>query len=288
MKSKLNMLACAVMIWLTGILGVQAQDIFWSVGGQGMVNTMNIDGVEGTTNLGSGAGLMLDVGYKFSDKWSVNTGVGYSTFSNNVGLNQTSGRESTTDIEGENFDFIYQMDRYSEQQRFNTVTIPLTVQYETTGTTRFYARAGASMSLFSGSTQESRAVRLETSGFFPRFNGTLTAPAFAGFGTYNNIDFEEQDLEVDNSFNLIFETGAKQVLENGNAFYVGLFTEIGLNDITSDATAADGLLSYNSSSPTQFISNGVFAGDVSPGTQAVDQAKLFFVGLRLRYQWGGN
>lgn len=272
-------------IILTIGLSTKAQEINFSVGTQFQFSSFNIDGSSVNTDFQPGAGIDLGVNVKLSDQWSINSGVGYAFHQTRNSIGNLSGMENTTDLAGESFRFNYRVSGYSETQKFNSISIPVNFQYETQGHTRFYAKLGASYNILNNVRQESRASQLTTSGFFPRFNGTLTAPAFAGFGTFKNIDFDEQDFELSNSINATIEMGVKETLPNNAFIYFGAFLEYGLNDI-KDTPAANGSLTFNSTNPTRFVSNGSFdAQDVS-GNNQIDEAKLYYAGVRIRYQFG--
>ena len=275
----------ASLFLLTSFIS-KAQEINFSLGTQLHFSTFDIEGALGDTDIEPGAGLELGVQLKLSEHWSLNTGVGYAFHQARNSSSRLMGSQTTVDSEGENFTFAYQINGYSETQKFNNVSIPLNVQYEGSGATRLYVRAGASYNLMSNARQESRASRLTTSGYFPRFNGTLTAPAFAGFGSYNDIQFSEQDFELSNSVNATFEIGIKQQLANNSAMYFGAFIDYGLNDVV-DSPAIDGTLSFNQTNPTGFISNGSFNAD-NGNSRQVEEAKLIFGGIKIRYQFGSK
>ncbi|BAO55719.1 hypothetical protein [Nonlabens marinus] len=267
---------------------INAQDINLTLGGQFQFTELNTEGILSNTSVEPGAGLELGVNLSLSENWSLNSGLGYSFQRSRSAISNLSGvQNNAQDLEGENFRFMYQVSGYSEVQEFQNLSIPLNVQFETTGHTRFYVRAGASYNLIMNASQDSQAQRLTTSGFFERFNGTLTAPAFAGFGTYGPIDFAERDVELSNSINATLELGIKETLPNNAFIYFGAFVEYGLNDIKEDAPNA-GILSFNSTEPTNFISNGVLHAQNNAGNEYINEAKLFFTGVRIRYQFGSG
>ena len=289
MKNGMKKLLMATALAAGCLTGAQAQEFTLGVGGQVQLSTLDAVGVAVSSDLGQGggAGILVDLGLQFNDHWSLHTGVGYSLFQSRMELGDIRGSEDTVDGEGENFTFNYDLDSYTERQEFGVVSIPLHLQYEGSGSTRFFVRGGASYNIITGATQQGSVGRLETNGFFPRFNGTLTAPAFAGFGTYENLEFGERDLDLDSSINLSLETGVKQMLQSGSSIYVGLFIEHGLNDVSGDDQGGS-FLSYNAANPTAFINNGVFDSNVQGNRPAVDEARLFYAGVRLRYQWGSG
>ncbi|PRP67016.1 hypothetical protein BST86_07840 [Nonlabens agnitus] len=281
-KMKSSVLVGSLFL-LTGIIS-KAQEINFSLGTQFHFSTFDIEGALSDTDIEPGAGLELGIQFKLSEHWSLNSGVGYAFHQARNSSNLLKGSQTTVDSEGEDFTFNYQISGYSETQKFNNVSIPLNVQYEGSGVTRLYVKAGASYNLLSNARQESRASSLTTSGYFPRFNGTLTAPAFAGFGTYNDIQFSEQDFELSNSVNATFEIGIKQLLAHNSAMYFGAFLDYGLNDVV-DSPVIDGTLSFNPTSPTDFVSNGSFNAS-NGNSRQVEEAKLIFGGIKIRYQFG--
>jgi hypothetical protein len=289
MKNGMKKLLMATAVATGCLTGAVAQEFTLGVGAQVQLSTLDVVGpaVSSGIGQGGGGGILVDLGLKFGDHWSIHTGAGYSLFQSATELGGIRGSEDTVDGEGESFTFNYALDGYTERQEFGVVSIPLHLQYEGSGKTRFFVRGGASYNLVTGATQQGRVGRLQTSGFFPRFNGTLTAPAFAGFGTYEGLEFGERDLELDNSINLSLETGVKQLLQNNNSIYVGVFVEHGLNDISSDDPKG-AFVSYNAAQPRAFVNNGVFGSNVDGSRPAVEEARLFYAGVRLRYQWGGS
>ncbi len=288
MRNVLKNIVTGIALAAAGMTVATAQEFTFGVGAQVQLSALDAVGVAETSDLGygGGGGLMLDLGLQLGDHWSIHTGAGYSLFKTRLELDRLSGSVDATDVEGEDFTFNYALDNYAERQEFGVVSIPLHLQYEGSGTTRFYVRGGASYNILLDQTQQGSVGRLETSGFFPRFNGTLTAPAFEGFGTFGDREFSERDLDLDDSINLSLEAGVKQVFEAGSSIYVGLFVEHGLNDISSDETRGS-FVSYNAQEPTDFINNGAFGSNVRGDRPAVEEARLFYTGLRVRFQWGG-
>ncbi len=282
LKTKLLSLSTGLLIAACGM----AQDFQITASAQFQLARINVDNSQFNTNTNPGAGVELGFNYKLSDTWSINSGVGVAYQQSQSAVSKVSNSQNAIDLEGEDFRFDYTLSNYTETQQFTTVTIPLTIQFETQGYTRFYTRVGAAYQLLTGVKQDSRAQQLTTSGYFDRFNATLTAPAFAGFGTYNNIEFEQQDFDFKNSINATLELGIKEPMGN-DYLYIGGFVEYGLNDIIED-TPGVGALSFNSNNPTDFLSNGNYASVDRNGQAFVGKARLFFTGVRLRYQFGAN
>jgi len=166
------------------------------------------------------------------------------------------------------------------------LSIPLAAQYESNGDqTRFYGKAGASINIFINPTSEGNASNLSTSGFFESTNAELTAPRFAGFGTFNPIEFNKNDIEINNSINASLELGVKNKTGDNRWIYIGLFAEYGVNDLLD--TTNESLIDYNTNTPLDFINNSSLNSSVqSSGSSFFEEVNLNIIGLRIRYEIG--
>lgn len=275
------------MIVLLGLcLTVSAQsDWKASVGAQMQFSELKADNGLLQTSYDPGAGINLGISYKLTDNLSLHSGVGLSYLEASSSISNYSDEVSATDLEGENFDFRYSLQSYSETQKSTILSIPIGLQYETSGNqTRLYTKVGASAQIFLSPTTEGSANRLVTSGYFERFNAELTAPRFAGFGTYNEIDFTENDLEIKNSLNAFLELGIKENFGSGWVYF-GLFMEYGLNDLLENNGSS--LINYNQDTPTDFISNSSLnASNQNTGMPFFEKVSLNIIGFRIKYEFG--
>jgi len=256
-----------------------------SVGAQFSLSELKSDdNARAGSEVGPGGALNLGVGYALNGNWSIHSGVGIGYLRNNTGLKNYSGSQDAVDIEGTAFEFRYTVTNYFENQSYTTASIPLAVQYESNGTTRFYARAGASYTLFFNSEADGKASNITTTGFFDQLNAELDRPRFAGFGSFNNVDFAKQDIEIKNSINATLEFGVKQRLAEGRWMYIGLFFERGLNDLLD--TTGGSLIQYNNANPTGFSVNPTLsATDQATGNTFVENTKLRSFGFKLWYSF---
>ncbi len=265
-----------IICLLTIIIGsnTYSQELSFDVSGQFHLASIS----EGNSN-NAGGGVAFGVNYHLSPNLSLNSGAGVSLLNIQKSINTLSGSQMATDEEGENFEFQYTVDNYIESSRFGALNIPLTIQYESLEHTRFFVRAGASYTIPFAGKSSTEASQLTTTGFYERFNATISEPRFAGFGEFNDINFQNQDVDIKGSINLVFEAGIgirKKFMSN-KLIYASFFAEIGLNDIREKST--NGLLTYNTESPTDFITTSVLNATNSPIN---DKTKLFLVGIRLR------
>jgi outer membrane protein W len=238
------------------------------------------------TDYNPGVGVNLGIAYALNENWSINSGLGLSYIETSTSIGNYSDQVDAVDMEGENFEFRYRLDQYSEYQKSMMLSIPIAVQYETKGNqTRFYSKIGASVNLFLDAKSQGEANTLITSGYYERFNAELTVPRFAGFGTFENIEFSERDLEINNSFNAFLEVGVKENFGAGRWIYFGLFAEYGLNDLLENKGTS--LIDYNTNMPTDFINNSSLnASRQTNGAAFFDKVTLNIIGLRVKYEFG--
>lgn len=272
-------------IALLGMYSSYAQsDWKASVGGQMSFAELRADESTLNTSTDPGAGFNLGISYGLNESWSLHSGIGISYIETSNNSSNYSDQAAATDFEGENFEFRYRLENYSERQKSTMLSIPVGVQYESKGSqTRFYSKAGASVNVFLSPKVEGRANRLTTSGYFERFNAVLTAPAFAGFGTFDEIQFSENDLDIKNSFNAFLEIGVKEKFGSNNWVYIGLFAEYGLNDLLENNNS--NLIEYNQNTPTDFINNSSLNSTIG-NAPLFDKVTLNMIGLRVKYEFG--
>ncbi|MCI2230212.1 outer membrane beta-barrel protein [Polaribacter sp. MSW13] len=257
----------------------------FSVGTELMTSKVQLNNSSLENPSGFGFGVNLGISYRLNTKFSLFSGLGFNRYKSKITLDSYSSFENSVDMSGEDFEFRYEVQNFSEEQNYSAISIPIAIQYETTGNFRFYSKVGFEANFFVSQKYESKAEKLTTTGYFPRINAELTQPTFAGFGSFENQKFISNDFKVKNSFNATLEAGVKQILKSGNSLYVGVFTKLGLNTLSSDMKS--GLVSYNSEEATAFLSTSIL--------QAIDrqrsssnqfaQAKLRVFGIAFRYEF---
>ncbi len=276
----------AIFLVFTGMqLGYSQQEWKASIGGQFSFSELK---VSDNQFISSGSrpsiGLNLGISRALNQSWSIHSGIDVSYVQTGTSILNYSDSVAAVDMEGEDFEFRYQLKEYSEQQESMLLSIPIALQYESNGSqTRFYSKLGASVNVFINPTTEGSASNLTTSGYFERFNGVLTAPRFAGFGTFDEIEFAESDLDIKNSFNVFLEIGIKENFESGWV-YLGFFAEYGLNNLLESNNSS--LIEYNQNRPLDFINNSSL--NSSRGTNnppLFDKLNLNVIGLRIKYEF---
>ena len=258
-----------------------------SVGTQLHFSEIELKSSEFESSNRGGAGILVGISKGLDETWSLHSGVGLNYYRNRHAIKNYSGTQETTDMSGEAFEFRYTSNKFSEKQKLTAMTIPLAVQYESFGTVRLYSKLGVEANLFIAEESDSKTANLKTAGFFPRINAVLNGPKFAGFGNYSKKEFNEDDLNVKNSYNAVIELGVKQIYPSGSAFYAGGFFKYGINNISSKG-GSSGLVSFDTDSPTNFRSSSVLNALENPqdGAKRISNEANFHVfGIVLRYEF---
>lgn len=207
--------------------------------------------------------------------WSLSLGAEYQTYQSSANFSSLKENYTTTDSDGDSFDFRYMATNFTENQKLAYVNIPITVQFETSGKTKFYALAGAKIGFNVKGEYQTSIENLTTSGYYPQYNVELFAPYFAGFGSYDNIKSEKGKLTTDISYSAIIESGLKQTLGKKTSIYAGLYLDYGLNSI-SDKKEKSNLIQYPAEIPVDFKYKSVF------DSPYVSNAKLISYGFKIR------
>ncbi len=230
---------------------------------------------QGSIEKGNGGMVGLRYSYYLDSNWSVGAGVEYQSYNDTSGFSNLSGEYSTTDIEDESFDFRYSADDLNEEHKLRYLNIPITVQYETSGLTRFYVSAGAKIGFALSATYETTISELNTSGYYPQYDAELFGPEFMGFGALGRIESGRQDLETKMAFSGTFETGIKQLTGSNSSIYIGLFMDYGLNNIYEKKGTRQ-IIEYTREAPVNMQYNTVL------DSGSAGDARLVAYGFKIR------
>jgi len=250
---------------------------------QGSFSELSYEALGNDSELGNGFGVGAKYAYYLSDNWSLGTGAEFQYMEGSIFLPNVQGAYMSQDPEGEGFEFRYKADNFSENQEVYFLNIPLQIQYESSGMTRFYAAAGVKAGLVIDSKYQSKTTSLETSGYYPQYDVELTDPEFAGFGQFDQVSNSKSDLDLQTNFVAHIESGVKLMLENSQSLYMGLFLDYGLNDIKPDASV-DRLIDYNNQNPTAFQFGSLLSSsrDIN-SLQDLDEVRTLAFGLKIQY-----
>jgi hypothetical protein len=216
---------------------VRAHDLIVSLGG-GISNLGLKSSVADKSSVPFGYSAGLGYIYYFAERLGINTGLEIAVFKG--GGKFASYTDSYQAHDGEEyFDFNYTLNSFSETQRAVFLNIPLMLRYRHD---RFYAAAGAKIGIPMSASYENRAAGLQTKGFYPASNLELTAPAFKGFGRYDNIA-GNGNADFSTAFFLSLEAGVKWEINGRSSFHTGVYLDYSPADVRP-SRASNRLIEY--------------------------------------------
>jgi len=113
----------------------------FSIYGGGGISSLLYKTKFADNKLGLGGLVGLGYNYSFSPKWSINTGAELALYNAKLSASTltTTSRGLTG---GYYFDYVVTHNKFEEKQSLTYAQIPLTLQYQSAGETKFYAAAG--------------------------------------------------------------------------------------------------------------------------------------------------
>lgn len=274
-----KILIMTITIVSAGKIHGQSKNEF-SVHLKGPFSTLYYENEQDKQSLGNGLGFGVNYSYYLINNWSLATGVEFQSFEGSVHYTSIKDAYQTVDIEGEEFEFRYELQNFWEEQSVYYLNIPIRVQYESTGQIRFFAAGGAKIGFNVKSEYESNVSSLTTSGYYEQYDAELTAPEFMGFGQFKEIEKGKKSLELKTNYMINLESGVKFLLDKDRAFYMGLFLDYGLNDISESNSG--NLVSYNSEDPTMFPTESILSATGNE-TEYISKVRAVAFGLKIQY-----
>lgn len=256
---------------------VEAQEL--RVGASGGFAGMKY--VDSEFSKGNDLAFSFSYAYYLDSNWSLEIGGEVGMYNLTVKNKELSNSFAAIDIDGQPFEFRYNVADHNEKFKGNYYSIPFRVQFESeeinNRNTRIYASAGIRYTVHSKVESSLDMKDLKTSGYYKEWDAELHAPTFVGFGSIGDVN-EQKKLKLKDSFSVLGELGAKQYLANGNAVYLGLYATYDLDGADSkkpeliayDVTGKDGPLKINSA-----------LGSGNDGDAF--KLRMFSIGLRLKY-----
>lgn len=258
---------------------VQAQE--WQIEGAAHLIQPHGDGKFALSDPAEGFSAGMGYSHYLNSNWSIGTGVSYLRTELNFSAPVLKGTSMETDMEGDPFEFRYKTGYFEESVRWQSLRIPLIVQYETSGIVRWYLRTGVLYGLQLGnSTYRQQWNDLQTSGYYAQWDAELHGPAYVGFGKMGSPR-NEGSVKLRNTFSWIAETGVKQRLRSNDNMYIGLFVELGLNDMRPERDASGKAVLY-----TQDMREPLRFNSVLNQAQYKDRTlETLKVGFKIRYSF---
>jgi hypothetical protein len=215
-------------------MAVYAQQEF-SLYTTGSMANLNYSPETGSNKAGFGNLTGIGYTYFFSERWGVSSGVEVALYNNKYTLPSASGVNQENDGTND-FELIYHLSNYEEKQRALLLNIPVMLRYQyplCSNGMNLYVALGGKAGIPVKANYKARTEELETFGFFPQYDLTLREPEFMGFGTYNNVQ-SDNDLLLNTAIFASAEAGVKWPLANKLFLYTGIYADYGLNNINGN------------------------------------------------------
>ena len=282
-RETLNSLKIISLLISLSTISLNAQSINeFTLAVSGPMAILKYDNINHKTALNDGIGLELAYGRYLSDHWSLRSGAALQTYRGNAGLDIIEGAYATQDSEAISFEFRYQFDNYREEQRAKYIQIPLLLQYEGNGFSRFFATVGVRLGFLTDSNYKTEAEELNTAGYYEQYDVLLQAPEFAGFGDFGKYAWESNDLGLQTNMILSLETGMKFLISEASSFYVSAYIDYGLTNLRYENYANKRLLDYIADEKVSIIANSILTSPI----RSIDAIKTLSFGFKLKYGFG--
>lgn len=225
-------------------------------------------------------GGKIGVGYTYfiNQNWGIVTGAEFGFHKNKTTLTNRIYTTNEFDRDGDIFEYRIKTNNYKEKNTFNTISIPLMIQYRTKGETQFYINGGARVFFpFSYKTKAS-VDAITMTGYYEDINVELVDLPKFGFKTVTDwSNTTKNDLKT--AFALSGETGVSFKLSEKIRLYTGIYMDYGLNDIQKKNQSANDipLVNYNSDGSVIVQPNSVIKAN-----DLVDKAKLLNYGIQVK------
>lgn len=214
----------------------------------------------------------MDIGvrydYYFRKKWSAGVELNYVKYGMEFTIDNPSGtlRENNEAMDK----VIYEAVGYNELWNLSQMSLPITVQYLSSGVTSFYARTGISLGLTMNSKVDLQWKGLETQ--VENIDRLRLENYIGNTSQKHKIDLEKRLAWVG-------EVGVKHELAYNQNIYVGVYFDYGLNNMAKNVAGTKGrLLTLNQSAENSLEMNSMF--ETSSTKLSV---KTYTIGLKIAY-----
>ena len=175
----------------------------FSISAGGGLSSLNCKPATGA-KLGLGGFAGLGYSFRFSERWSIGTGVEAALFNGKYSLASLSDKYPNNDGE-EDFEYHYTIEGYSDRQQAILLNIPLMLRFQTG---IYYAALGGKAGIPLSAKFNSSADRLDASGVYPPPVLTLHDPKFMGFGEFTDLS-NKGNLSLKTAFFASAEVGVR-------------------------------------------------------------------------------
>ncbi|MDR0194591.1 MAG: PorT family protein [Myroides sp.] len=227
-----------------------------------------------------GLNVGLSYGQYLNKNFSIQIEPSYSQYNTVNGIDSFKGSLETFDRDNDAFILRYKGHGVSEKISQKQLHIPLMLQYETAGTSvRFFVKSGIAYGLqIENAKVYTKLQGLTTSGYYPEYDVELFEPNFVGFGNFDGTS-QNNEIELKNRWSWVAEIGVKQRYNEKHSLYLGMFFDVGLNDMIKEReTLNTTFIDYDREQKDPLLINSSFQSGAEKMT-----FKNFNIGIKLKY-----
>jgi outer membrane protein OmpA-like peptidoglycan-associated protein len=289
--TKIFTIIAALMLTAAATAQTQHEVSVYAGGGLGTLQDKFIEG-KGKQNFGGNAGFGYT--YFFNKHWGLGTGIGASFFSGKYNIPSLPEQYNIPNGFGlgEDFDFRYVAEGYSERQRTIFLDIPLMAHFQIG---KFYAALGGKIGIPVNTTFKNSLDRLRTAAqtSYTGQTGEVIELEYnmpeIGLGYFDNIS-NNGKLRFKPAFFASAEVGTKLKLSEKLSLYIGAYIDYGLNNIKKEG-AEQPFIDYNNTTfnnaPAVFHPNSILSSTAQQtGKPMVERVAPLAAGIRLTLAFG--
>jgi len=233
---------------------------------------------EGDNKIQFGGKAGLGYTYFFNKNWGIVTGAEFGFYKNSSTLKDKIYTTNQVDSDTDGFEYRNKTVNYKEITKFNTINIPLMVQYHTNGKAQFFINGGGRVFFPFAYKINSTADQLDMTGYYADLNIELDQMPRHGFSNLTNWTNNNKN-SLKTAFALSAETGVSFKITDAVRLYTGLYIDYGLNDIQkkNNTILENPIVNYDSEGTMNIKPNGMLKAD-----GFVDNAKLLAYGFQIK------
>lgn len=248
-------------------------------GGDGL-STFDYSTSIGGSKLRGGGILGIGYNYRFSENWSISTGLELNFYSSKI---KGSGFNDAYDVNDGEYDLEFRTDvaGHIEKQKATYLSVPVMMQFQLPvfNEHQFYIAGGFKFGIPASAKYAVERSIISNIGYYPDLDIIYSDQHFMGFGTFSRTGFEE-DLDLKFSSAVELEAGMKWKLPNLLSLYTGAYFDYGLNDIKKDVNKR--LIEYDPAYEQNFTVNSIFSSQYSNDGKLTDKVVPMSVGIKVK------
>jgi len=235
----------------------------------------------GETKLLPGGSLNINFVFPIYKGFGLLTGIGAGLYRTQATLqNAQAFAYNEIDDQGSAFLYNVRFTGYKETQQTIAATIPVLLQFHTSGATQWYIDGGAKAWIPVKTSIHVSAQQLSLSGYYPNYDLVISDLPQHGFGTVNNWKTNATS-RLKPAAALTAATGFSFALQTGARLYVGVYADYGLTGLKSKNDSLP-LVTYSPGGIEKTQANSVL------NTPNAGDPKLLSYGIQLRLTWGAK